>query len=79
MAILTIAVSVYCVYGIGSILKPVLSDKELASVSTMILLFWISMEFGVFAVHELWHDYKSKKIQKEIDMERAFRTMGDGK
>jgi len=45
----------------------------------MIILFWFSVEFGVFAGHSLWHEYKSKKIQKELDMERAFRTMGDGK
>jgi len=79
MLILCMAVSISCLYGIGAILRPILSEQQLASVTTMIILFWFSVEFGVFAGHSLWHEYKSKKIQKELDMERAFRTMGDGK
>jgi len=79
MLILCLIVSISCIYGIGAILKPILSAEQLASVSTMIILFWFSVEFGVFAGHSLWHDYRSKKIQKELDMERAFRKMGDSK
>jgi hypothetical protein len=77
--VLTLVIGAYCIYGIGSILAPVLTKEELSSVSAMILLFWFSVEFGVFAGHQLWHEYRSKKIQKELDMERAFRKMGDSK
>ena len=79
MLCLCMAVSISCIYGIGAILKPILSAEQLASVPSMIILFWFSVEFGVFAGHSLWHEYKSKKIQKELDMERAFREMGSGK
>lgn len=79
MLILCMAVSISSLYGIGAILRPILSEQQLVSVSSMIILFWFSVEFGVFAGHSLWHEYKSKKIQKELDMERAFRKMGDGK
>lgn len=79
MLFLTLVIGAYCIYGIGSILTPVLTKEELSSVSAMILLFWFSVEFGVFAGHQLWHEYRSKKIQKELDMERAFRKMGDSK
>lgn len=79
MLCLCIAVGISCIYGIGSILKPILSAEQLASVSSMIILFWFSVEFGVFAGNSLWHEYRSKKIQKELDMERAFREMGGGK
>ncbi len=79
MLFLCMAVSIYCIYGIGAILKPILSAEQLASVTSMIILFWFSVEFGVFAGHSLWHDYRSKKSQKELDMERAFREMGGSK
>lgn len=76
MLIVAMVVSASCIYGLGEILRPVLTSTELSKVSTMILLFWVSVEFGVFAGHQLWHDYRSKQIQKELDMERAFREMG---
>ena len=76
MLIVCMVVSASCIYGLGEILRPVLTSTELSKVSTMILLFWVSVEFGVFAGHQLWHDYRSKQIQKELDMERAFREMG---
>jgi len=76
MLCLCIAVSIFCIHGIGAILKPILSAEQMAGVTSMIILFWFSVEFGVFAGHSLWHDYKSKKIQQELDMERSFRKMG---
>jgi len=79
MLCLCIAVSIFCIHGIGAILKPILSAEQMAGVTSMIILFWFSVEFGVFAGHSLWHEYRSKKIQKELDMERAFREMGGGK
>jgi len=79
MLCVCIAVSIYCIYFIGAILKPILSAEQLTSVTSMIILFWFSVEFGVFAGHSLWHEYRSKKIQKELDMERAFRKMRGGK
>lgn len=79
MLCLCMTVSIFCIYGIGAILKPILSAEQMASVTSMIILFWFSVEFGVFAGHSLWHDYRSKKIQKELDMERAFREMGGSK
>lgn len=74
--IVSIAVGATCIGTISYIIAPVLQPFQVGMVFTAMLVFWACMEFGTFAIHMLVHDYNSKKIQREIDMERAFREMG---
>ena len=76
MLIICIAISVTCVISVYNVVSPVLEPYQISMVFASMCIFWISMEFGIFAFHSLWHDYTSKKIQRELDTERAFRKMG---
>jgi hypothetical protein len=74
--IVSIFVGAFCAFTVYDIIAPVLEPKQVGLVFSAIVIFWACMEFGTFAIHMLVHDYNSKKIQQELDMERSFRKMG---
>ena len=73
--IATIIVSIFCIYTLYDLVEPVLTTKQIGLMFSTITLFWISMEFGVFAFTMIMSDFRNKRIQKELDMERSFQKM----
>ena len=76
MVIFTLCVSVASVWHIHSILDPVLESRDLYIVAMSFLMIILSTEYGLFALSMLVTDYRSKQIQKELDIERSFRKLG---
>lgn len=73
--IATIIVSIFCIITLYDLVEPVLTTKQIGLMFSTMILFWISMEFGVFAFTMIMSDFRNKRIQKELDMERSFQKM----
>lgn len=76
MVIFTLCVTVASVWHIYSILHQVLRPCDMYIIAVLFMAVIVSTEFGLFALSMLVSDYRSKKIQKELDIERSFRKLG---
>ncbi len=73
LSLCLIASSISYVY---SVLVPVLSAQELYRVVLAFVILILSSRHILFALGWFFADQRSKKIQKEIDIERSFRNIG---
>ena len=76
MVVIALCVSVTSVWHAHNILQPVLSDRELYSVALSFMVLIVSTEFGLFGFSMLVSEYRRKKIQRDLDIERSFRKLG---
>lgn len=74
--LVALVVSIGAISTIQGILGSALPRDELALIWLSFILLWFSAEMGIFGIQQIQFDYRSKRIQKELDMERSFREMG---
>lgn len=75
--VLTVCVGIVLATQIQSTLSEVYSDqRDIVFIWLCFLMFWFNMEFGLWALGNWLADRRSKRIQKELDIERSFRKLG---
>lgn len=74
--LIALIASIGAISTIQGIVGPALPDTEVALLWLSFIMLWFSAEIGLFAVQQMLAEARSKRIQKELDMERSFREMG---
>lgn len=74
--LVALVASIMAISTIQGTLGPALPQDDVAMVWLSFILLWFSAEMGLFGIQQMMSEARSKKIQKELDMERSFREMG---
>jgi len=73
--IISFILSCAAILALYYILIPRIDLVEFALISLLYLSIWVFSEIGLFAIGALIHDRNSAIMQKELDVERAFRKL----